>query len=71
MFVFAGGVVAKLVSVYAALDQALRLFSWSYGQLANFASLTRWINEIWPLAALVLLAVVFVSTNSPTNSEST
>lgn len=71
LFVFAGGVVAKLVSVYAALDQALGLFSWSYGQLANFASLTRWINEIWPLAALVLLAVVFVSTSSPTNSEST
>jgi VanZ family protein len=64
MFVFAGGVMAKLASVYAALDQALRLFSWSYGQLANFASLTRWINEVWPLAALLLLAVVFVSTKS-------
>jgi hypothetical protein len=64
MFVFAGGVMAKLASVYAALDQALRLFSWSYGQLANFASLTRWINEVWPLAALLLLAVAFVSTKS-------
>jgi VanZ family protein len=64
MFVFAGGVMAKLASVYAALDQALRLFSWSYGQLANFASLTRWINEVWPLAALMLLAVMFVSTKS-------
>ena len=64
MFVFAGGVMAKLASVYAALDQALRLFSWPYGQLANFASLTRWINEAWPLAALVLLAIIFVSTHS-------
>ncbi|MCA3018139.1 MAG: VanZ family protein [Rhodocyclaceae bacterium] len=64
MFVFAGGVMAKLASVYAALDQALRLFSWPYGQLANFASLTRWINEVWPLAALLLLAVIFVSTKS-------
>ena len=67
LFVFAGGVMVKLASVYAALDQALRLFNWPYGQLANFAGLTRWLNEIWPLAALVFLAIVFVS-NQPENS---
>ncbi len=64
LFVFAGGVMVKLASVYAALDQALRLFNWPYGQLANFAGLTRWLNEIWPLAALVFLAIVFVSNQS-------
>lgn len=64
LFVFAGGVMVKLASVYAALDQALRLFNWPHGQLANFAGLTRWLNEIWPLAALVFLAIVFVSNQS-------
>ena len=67
LFVFAGGVMAKLASVYTALDEALRLFNWPHGQLANFAGLTRWLNEIWPLAALVFLAVVFVS-NQPEKS---
>ena len=67
LFVFAGGVMVKLASVYAALDQALRLFNWPYGQLANFAGLTSWLNEIWPLAALVFLAIVFVS-NQPEHS---
>ncbi len=64
LFMFAGGVMAKLASVYAALDQALRLFNWPHGQLANFAGLTRWINEVWPFAALVFLAVAFISNQS-------
>jgi VanZ family protein len=64
LFMFAGGVMAKLASGYAALDQALRLFNWPHGQLANFAGLTRWVNEIWPFAALIFLAVAFVS-NQP------
>lgn len=64
IFVFAGGVMVKLSSVYAALDQALRLFNWPHGQLANFASLTRWLNEVWPLAVLLFAAIVFVSTES-------
>ncbi len=69
LFMFAGGVMAKLASVYAAFDQALRLFNWPYGQLANFAGLTRWINEVWPFAALVFLAVAFVSNQSEPESE--
>lgn len=62
LFVFAGGVMTKLTSVYSALDETLKLFNWPYGQLANFASLTRWLNEIWPLAALLFLATVFIRT---------
>lgn len=60
VLVFTGGVMAKLSSVYSALDETLRLFNWPYGQLANFASLTRWLNEIWPLAALIFLATIFI-----------
>jgi VanZ family protein len=62
LLVFAGGVMSKLSSVYSALDETLRIFNWPYGQLANFASLTRWLNEIWPLAAFVLLATIFIRT---------
>jgi len=64
LFVFAGGVMAKLASVYTSLDKALTLFNWPYGQLANFTSLTRWLNEIWPIGALVFLACLFMSNRS-------
>jgi hypothetical protein len=58
--VFAGGVFSKITSVYSGLDSALKLFDWPYGQLANFASLTSWVNEVWPVVALVYLGVLFV-----------
>ncbi|NJR72246.1 MAG: VanZ family protein [Gammaproteobacteria bacterium] len=35
LFVFAGGVMSKLTSVYSALDETLKLFNWPYGQLTN------------------------------------
>lgn len=60
LFVFAGGVMAKISSVYNAFDETLRLFDWPYGQLVNFASLTHWVSEIWPLLAFLFLAMVFV-----------
>ncbi len=60
LFVFAGGVMVKISSVYNAFDETLRLFDWPYGQLVNFASLTRWLSEVWPLAAVIFLATVFV-----------
>ncbi len=60
ILVFAGGVMAKISSVYSALEETLRIFNWPYGQLTNFTSLTRWLNEIWPLAAFVFLTIVFM-----------
>lgn len=67
LFVFAGGVMAKLVAAYPTFESVLKLFNWPYGQLANFTGLTRWMNEIWPLLALLLLASMFVS--RPPSSE--
>lgn len=67
LFLFAGGVMAKLVAAYPNFESVLKLFNWPYGQLANFTGLTRWMNEIWPLLALLLLASMFVS--RPTFSE--
>ena len=60
LFIFAGGLMAKLASVYGAFDETLRLLNWPRGHLINFASLTRWIHEIWPLLVLLLVAWIFV-----------
>lgn len=60
LFIFAGGLMAKMASVYGAFDATLRLFSWPHGQLINFASLTRWLHEIWPLLVFLLVAWIFV-----------
>jgi VanZ family protein len=58
--IFAGSVFSKMSGVYGALDDTLKLFQWPHGQLANFTSLTSWINEVWPLAALIYLAIAFL-----------
>ncbi len=55
--------MSKMTSIYDAFDETLRLFDWPYGQLANFASLTRYLNEIWPL--LVVLYLVYCFTKLP------
>ena len=38
-----------------ALREVLRLFDWPYGQLLQFTGLTLYLNEVWPLAALIFL----------------
>lgn len=60
LFIFAGGLMAKMSSIYGAFDATLRLFSWPHGHLISFASLTRWIHESWPLLACLLVAWIFV-----------
>ena len=56
----AGALFAKIFGAYSALDDFLRLFSWPYGQLATFATLTRYIHEAWPVLALAWLCALFV-----------
>ena len=60
LFIFAGGLMAKMASVYGAFDATLRLLNWPYGHLISFASLTRWVHEIWPLLAFLLVAWIFM-----------
>lgn len=60
LFIFAGGLMAKMASIYGGFDETLRLFSWPHGHLISFASLTRWVHETWPLFACVLVAWIFV-----------
>ena len=56
----AGALFAKIFGAYSALGDFLRLFSWPHGQLATFATLTRWIHEAWPVLALAWLIALFV-----------
>jgi hypothetical protein len=60
LMVFAGALLTKMAGIYGAWSETLRLFDWPYGQLLNFASLTRWIHEVWPLLAIIFLATLFV-----------
>jgi hypothetical protein len=56
----AGALLAKIFGEYSALADFLRLFSWPYGQLATFATLTRYLHEAWPVLALAWLIALFV-----------
>ncbi|HEX4944792.1 MAG TPA: VanZ family protein [Usitatibacteraceae bacterium] len=60
VLMLAGALLAKIFGAYSALDDFLRLFSWPYGQLATFATLTRFIHEAWPVLALAWLCALFV-----------
>jgi VanZ family protein len=56
----AGALLAKIFGAYSSLADFLRLFSWPYGQLSTFATLTRWLHESWPVLALAWLCALFV-----------
>ena len=55
MVILAGGLMSKIAAIYDGLDQVLRVFNWPHGQLLNFASLTQFLHEAWPLLALIYL----------------
>lgn len=56
----AGALFAKIFGEYSELGDFLRLFHWPHGQLASFATLTRWLHEAWPVLALAWLIARFV-----------
>jgi VanZ family protein len=58
--ILAGALLAKIFGAYSPLVEWLHVFRWPYGQLANFATLTRFLHELWPLAALTFLVAVFL-----------
>lgn len=59
IFVLAGALFSKIFGAYSAVDESLRLFRWPYGHLASFATLTRFLQEIWPFMALAFLIALF------------
>jgi VanZ family protein len=51
----AGGLLAKVASHYPSWFGLRNVFGWNFGQLRNFAGLTLWVNELWPLLAVLFL----------------
>ncbi|HEX4780726.1 MAG TPA: VanZ family protein [Usitatibacter sp.] len=62
MLVLAGALASKIAGAYSPLEEFMRLFRWPYGQLANFATMTRFLHELWPFAAVVFLIALFLRT---------
>ena len=60
VLILAGALFSKIFGAYSPLEELLRLFRWPHGQLASFATLTRFLHELWPLAAVVFLASLFI-----------
>jgi len=61
LLIFAGALMARMAGTDEGFHAMLRLFDWPHGQLGTFASITRWLNAVWPVAAFLYLAALFVS----------
>jgi VanZ family protein len=57
--ILAGALLAKIFGAYSATEELVRLFRWPHGQLGSFATLTRFLHELWPAAAIVFLIGLF------------
>jgi len=62
LFLLAGALFSKIFGSYDPIGEVLRFFNWPHGQLAGFATLTGFLHETWPLAALVFLIGFFFHT---------
>ena len=60
VLILAGALFSKIFGAYSPIEELLRLFRWPHGQLASFATLTRFLHELWPIAAVVFLASLFI-----------
>ena len=60
VLILAGALFSKIAGAYSPLDEFLRVFRWPYGQLANFATLTRFLHELWPFMAVGYLIALFL-----------
>jgi VanZ family protein len=66
VFMTAGALFTKIFGSYNAIEEILRFFSWPYGQLGGFATLTGYMHELWPFAAIVFLIGFFFHTRKVT-----
>jgi hypothetical protein len=60
VLILAGALFSKIFGAYSPVEAFLRLFRWPHGQLGSFATLTRFLHELWPFAAVVFLSAIFV-----------
>ena len=60
VMVMAGALFSKIFGAYSPVEEFLRMFRWPHGQLGSFATLTRFIHELWPLVAIMFLVGLFI-----------
>jgi VanZ family protein len=56
----AGALFSKIFGSYSPVEELVRLFRWPHGQIGSFATLTRFLHELWPFAAVVFLSSLWV-----------
>lgn len=60
VLLLAAALFSKIFGAYSAIDELVKLFRWPYGQLAGFATLTRFLHEGWALLAVAYLIALFL-----------
>lgn len=60
VLILAGALFAKIFGAYSPVEALVRLFRWPHGQVGSFATLTRFLHELWPFAAVVFLSSLWV-----------
>ena len=60
ILILAGALFAKIFGAYSPVEELVRLFRWPHGQVGSFATLTRFLHELWPVAAVVFLSALWV-----------
>jgi VanZ family protein len=60
VLILAGALFSKIFGTYSPVDELVRLFRWPHGQVGSFATLTRFLHELWPFAAVVFLSALWV-----------
>ena len=65
VLILAGALFSKIFGEYSPVEEFLRLFRWPHGQLGSFATLTRFLHELWPFAAVTFLTALFIREKRP------
>ena len=60
VLILAGALFSKIFGAYSPVEELVRLFRWPHGQVGSFATLTRFLHELWPLGAVVFLSALWV-----------
>jgi hypothetical protein len=60
VLILAGALFSKIFGTYSPVEELVRLFRWPHGQVGSFATLTRFLHELWPFAAVVFLSSLWV-----------
>jgi hypothetical protein len=69
VLLLAGALFAKIFGAYSAIDELVKLFRWPYGQLAGFATLTRFLHEGWAFLAVGYLIALFFHERRPASTQ--